>query len=91
MYHHERWNGRGYPEELRETMIPLSARIVAICDVFEAISSKRCYRDAMPLDKCFEIIRRGRGVDFDPMMVDIFLDCQEQISEIYHKELNEVI
>lgn len=72
-------------------MIPLSARIVAICDVFEAISSKRCYRDAMPLDKCFEIIRRGRGVDFDPMMVDIFLDCQEQISEIYHKELNEVI
>lgn len=91
MYHHERWNGRGYPEELRETMIPLSARIVAICDVFEAISSKRCYRDAMPLDKCFEIIRRGRGVDFDPMMVDIFLDCQEQISEIYHKELDEVI
>lgn len=54
--HHEKWNGKGYPDGLRETEIPLCARIMSIADVFDAVSEKRCYRDAMPLDECFKII-----------------------------------
>ena len=51
-YHHEKWNGKGYPDGLKRKEIPLCARIMAIADVFDAVSEKRCYRDAMPLEKC---------------------------------------
>jgi len=85
-YHHEKWNGRGYPEGLSRKEIPLCARIMAIADVFDAISMKRCYRDAMPLDKCFDIIREGSGQDFDPIMVEVFLDIRDKVEEI-HKEI----
>lgn len=63
MYHHEKWNGAGYPEGLKGTDIPLCARIMAVADVFDAVSAKRCYRDAMPIEECYRIIREGRGVD----------------------------
>lgn len=89
-YHHERWNGRGYPEGLREAVIPLSARIVAVCDVFEAISHDRVYRKAKPLEECFEIIRRGSGIDFDPLIVDVFLSMQDRFTELIEKEKNEI-
>ena len=85
-YHHEKWNGRGYPEGLSRKEIPMCARIMAIADVFDAISMKRCYRDAMPLDKCFDIIREGSGQDFDPIMVEVFLDIRDKVEEI-HKEI----
>ena len=62
--------------------IPLHARIMAVADVFDAVSQKRCYRDAMPLEQCFDIIRRGRGTDFDPDLVDIFLDSKEEIIQL---------
>ena len=55
---------------------------MAVADVFEAVSQKRCYRDAMPLEQCFDIIRRGRGADFDPDLVDIFLDSKEEIIQL---------
>ncbi len=84
-YHHEKWNGRGYPEGLKETQIPLCARIMAIADVFDAVSEKRCYRDAMPLEKCFSIIEEGKGRDFEPMLVDIFLDIRNSVEEV-HKQ-----
>ena len=78
-YHHEKWNGRGYPEGLSENAIPLSARIMAVADVFDAVSEKRCYRDAMPIDKCFQIISEGSGKDFDPILAETFLNIRESV------------
>ena len=82
-YHHEKWNGKGYPEGLDGEKIPLCARIMAIADVFDAVSAKRCYRDAMPIDQCFQIIENGRGTDFDPDLVDVFLSAKEEIIKVY--------
>lgn len=81
-YHHEKWNGKGYPDGLMRKEIPLCARIMAVADVFDAVSAKRCYRDAMPLEQCFAIIENGSGQDFDPFIAEVFLDMQEKISEI---------
>ena len=85
MYHHEKWNGKGYPEGLSGTDIPLCARIMAVADVFDAVSAKRCYRDALPLQKCYEIIESGRGTDFDPDVVDAFMKNNDNGEEIYYK------
>lgn len=86
-YHHEKWNGKGYPDGLTRKEIPLSARIMAVADVFDAVSAKRCYRDAMPLEQCFEIIENGSGQDFDPFIVETFLGMREEISAVV--KLNE--
>ena len=83
-YHHEKWNGRGYPKGLKKDEIPLCARIMSIADVFDAVSEKRCYRDALPLEQCFEIIEKGRGEDFEPILVDVFLDIKDDIIEGYN-------
>ena len=84
-YHHEKWNGRGYPEGMKEHEIPLEARIMAIADVFDAVSEKRCYRDALPLEECFQIIKEGSGRDFEPMLVDAFLEIRDQIEDTHDK------
>lgn len=86
-HHHEKWNGKGYPEGLKRRAIPLCARIMAVADVFDAISEKRCYRDAMPLDKCFQIIEEGSGQDFDPIIAEVFLDIRDKVEAI-HNEIN---
>ena len=86
-YHHEKWNGNGYPEGLDGEKIPLCARIMAIADVFDAVSAKRCYRDAMPIDQCFQIIEKGRGTDFDPDLVDVFLAAKEEIIKVYNTKI----
>lgn len=86
-YHHERWNGKGYPEGLNGEEIPLCARIMAVADVFDAISQNRCYRAAMPLDTCFEIIKEGSGKDFDPVIVDVFLEIRERVEAIHRTEI----
>ena len=86
-YHHEKWNGNGYPEGLKRRAIPLCARIMAVADVFDAISEKRCYRDAMPMDKCFQIIEEGSGKDFDPIIAEVFLSIRNKVEEI-HNETN---
>lgn len=77
-YHHEKWNGKGYPKGLEGEEIPLSARIMAVADVFDAVSEKRCYREAMPMDKCFEIIAQGSGTDFDPLIAEAFLGIRKK-------------
>lgn len=82
-YHHEKWNGRGYPEGLKGEEIPLHARIMAVADVFDAVSEKRCYREAMPLDKCFEIIEQGSGQDFDPQVVEVFMEIRSQVESVH--------
>lgn len=78
-YHHEKYNGKGYPEGLKGEEIPLGARIMAIADVFDAVSQKRCYREAMPVEECFKIIQEGIGRDFDPRLAKIFLDSRQEV------------
>jgi putative two-component system response regulator len=70
--HHERWDGTGYPQGLAGEAIPLAARISALCDVFDALISRRAYKDAWPLDDAVEAILRERGRHFDPAVVDAF-------------------
>ncbi len=72
-YHHERWDGAGYPEGLAGEDIPISARIMAIADVFDALVSERCYKKAMPVDKALATIRLESGSHFDPKLAEIFL------------------
>lgn len=88
-YHHEKWNGKGYPEGKKRKEIPLCARIMAIADVFDAVSAKRCYRDALPLDQCFRIIEEGSGWDFDPLIAEVFLDMREEVEKIYEKTIQD--
>lgn len=71
--HHERWDGKGYPRGLRGEAIPLEARILMIADVYDALTSKRSYRDAMPKDRALRIIRDGIGTEFCPTVAPIFL------------------
>lgn len=70
--HHEKWNGKGYPQGLAGDGIPISARIMALADVYDALRSKRVYKDAYPHDDCSRIIKRERGEHFDPAVVDAF-------------------
>lgn len=84
-HHHEKWNGKGYPDKISGASIPLCARIMTVADVFDAVSAKRCYRDALPLEKCFEIIEKGSGQDFDPDIASTFLGMKDKVSEIYSK------
>ncbi|MDO4166231.1 MAG: HD domain-containing protein [Eubacteriales bacterium] len=81
-YHHEKWDGSGYVAGLSGEEIPLSARIMALADVFDALVSKRCYKDAMSYDKAFQIIEESAGSHFDPQLAKIFLDMREEILEI---------
>lgn len=75
-YHHEWWNGRGYPYGISGEEIPLCARIMAVADVFDALTSKRCYKDAMPVEKAYAIIREESGTHFDPVVAIAFLRQQ---------------
>ena len=70
---HERWDGRGYPDRLSGEEIPLAARIVAVCDAYEAITGDRCYRKARPSESAREELRREAGRQFDPVVVEAFL------------------
>lgn len=87
-HHHEKWNGKGYPDGLSGENIPLCARIMAVADVFDAVSAKRCYRDAMPLEECYRIITGGRGSDFDPDIVDAFMLNTDAVEKIYHSKIH---
>jgi HD-GYP domain-containing protein (c-di-GMP phosphodiesterase class II) len=75
--HHERWDGLGYPQGLQGEEIPLAARIFAIADSFDAMTSDRPYRAAMPLERALDEIEAGSGTQFDPGVVDAFLDLVE--------------
>jgi putative two-component system response regulator len=80
--HHEKWDGTGYPDGLAEEEIPREARIVSVSDVFDALRAQRCYKPEFPLDQCFEMVRERAGTHFDPEVVDAFLQCREEITEI---------
>jgi putative two-component system response regulator len=74
--HHERWDGKGYPRRIRGEDIPLSARIIALVDAYDAITSRRRYKDAKPHEQAVEIIRSEAGRHFDPVIVEAFLRCE---------------
>ena len=81
-YHHERWDGKGYPCNLRGDDIPLCARIMAVADVYDALRSKRCYKDRIPAQEAYDIIINGSGTQFDPMVVHAFADVFDQIQAV---------
>lgn len=82
MFHHEKWNGKGYPEGLVEEEIPVSARSMALADVYDALTSERCYKKAFSHEKAKEIIMAERGVQFDPRFVDAFLREENEFETI---------
>ncbi|MBQ1310243.1 MAG: HD domain-containing protein [Blautia sp.] len=81
-YHHEKWNGSGYPKGLRGEEIPLSARIMAVADVYDALVSKRSYKEGFPVERAFAIIEEGKGTHFDPKIVMSFLKAKKKIREV---------
>lgn len=83
-FHHEKVNGKGYPMGLVGDMIPIEARIMALADVFDALVSKRCYKDAFTYEKAFNIITEDAGTHFDPKLVPIFLSCRDELEEYYN-------
>ncbi|MDX1692576.1 MAG: two-component system response regulator [Ketobacteraceae bacterium] len=80
--HHEKWDGSGYPRGLAGNNIPVSGRLMAIADVYDALISRRCYKDPFSHQYAVEFIRKGRGTHFDPVMVDKFLELTEQFRAI---------
>lgn len=80
--HHERWNGEGYPRGLSGQQIPLSARIMAVADVYDALVSERVYKKKWPHNQAVEEIQRQSGEHFDPIVVEAFLAIQEKIKQI---------
>ena len=75
---HERWDGRGYPDGLEGEQIPLAARIVFACDAFNAMTTDRPYRDAMPVEEGLAELRANAGTQFDPAVVDALVEVVEQ-------------
>lgn len=80
--HHEKYDGRGYPNGLKGTEIPIEGRIVALADVFDALTSKRCYKPAWPIEKAVDLIKDTREKHFDPEVVDAFFVSFEQILDV---------
>ncbi|MFS1423499.1 two-component system response regulator [Shewanella sp. 10N.286.48.B5] len=83
--HHEKWDGSGYPNGLSGEDIPLYGRIVAVADVFDALTSKRPYKEAWPVEKALELLKKEAGTHFDPQLVPLFVEKLDQILEIKAK------
>ncbi len=90
-YHHERWDGKGYPEKLHGEVIPLSARVMAVADVFDALTSPRVYKPAFPLEKALDIIREGSGTQFDPKCVEVFMESLDEVKVVLRKYNGEIV
>lgn len=88
-YHHEKWDGTGYPCGLKGEEIPMEARIMALADVFDALVSKRCYKEAFNYDQAFEIIRDSLGKHFDPDLGEHFLECRDKLTQYYDQYKDE--
>ncbi|MBF0264694.1 MAG: DUF3369 domain-containing protein [Gammaproteobacteria bacterium] len=83
--HHERWDGKGYPRGLSEQNISVEGRITAVADVFDALATKRCYKEAWSIDDVFEYFQSANGTQFEPALVTILFDNKEEILSIYDK------
>lgn len=84
-YHHENWDGNGYPFGISGEAIPFAARIVTVADVFDALTHSRPYKEAWPLDEAFDYISKQASHKFDPKVVKVFIDLKEEIIDIYNK------
>ena len=83
LYHHERWDGTGYPRGLAAEQIPLCARIMAVADVFDALYEERCYKSPIrPAGKVLEILEKGKNTQFDPIIVDVFAGLEHELKEL---------
>ena len=82
LYHHEKWDGTGYPMNLTRESIPYSARLMAISDVYDALVTKRVYKEAFSHEKTIEIIQEGSGTHFDPTLVEVFLQFNEEFKQL---------
>ena len=89
-YHHERWNGTGYPDKLAGEEIPMEARVMAVADVYDALVSKRCYKDRMTYEEAAAIILDGMGTQFDPALKDVFETCRPRLERYYDMQLQAV-
>jgi putative two-component system response regulator len=87
LYHHECWDGSGYPHGLAGAAIPESARIVALTDVFDALIHDRVYRPAFPEDTALAMMREGRGSQFDPTIFDCFVDVLPRLRAVREQVL----
>ena len=85
LYHHEKWNGTGYPMGLAGEQIPLCARIMAVVDVFDALTSKRVYKDAFSVDKAIDILKESSGSHFEPELVDEFIKIRSKIEKVFEE------
>ena len=83
LHHHERWDGSGYPDGLAGEDIPLPARIVAVTDVLEALTTDRPYREALPMAKALDYLKSQSGQQFDPAVIDALMARRERIQEIF--------
>lgn len=90
-YHHEKWDGSGYPDGLRGEEIPLCARIMAVADVFDALISKRCYKKAMSVEKAYSIIEESSGSHFDPVVAQAFIRIRPRVEAYLRNEETEEI
>lgn len=82
-HHHEKWNGFGYPDKLKGEEIPLEARIMAVADVYDALVSKRCYKEPMSFEKAAEVMIESMGSHFDPQLEQVFLLSRVRLEEYY--------
>jgi putative two-component system response regulator len=89
-HHHEWWNGEGYPSKLKGKRIPIHARIVAIADVFDALTHGRPFSPAWPIDRALEEIKARKGTQFDPELTDLFLDLIARL-RVEHEDLDEYL
>lgn len=79
--HHEKWDGTGYPQGLKQEQIPLEGRLMAVADVYDALISKRCYKEAMSFEEAQEIIIKGKGSSFDPLIIQAFIALKDDFKE----------
>jgi HD-GYP domain-containing protein (c-di-GMP phosphodiesterase class II) len=90
-YHHERWDGKGYPTGLKGEEIPIGARIISVADAYQALSSDRPYRKAFPPDKVVKILKEESGTKYDPSVIKVFLKVLSETEErSRNKTLSEI-
>lgn len=82
-HHHEKWNGAGYPDHLKGEDIPMEARIMAIADVYDALVSKRCYKEAMSFEQAYQVMMESMGSHFDPQMEQVFVKSKDKLEAYY--------
>ncbi|MGL5901460.1 MAG: HD-GYP domain-containing protein, partial [Cetobacterium sp.] len=84
-YHHEKWDGTGYPSGIKEKDIPLEARIVSLVDVYDALRQKKFHRDALSHKEAINLIEADKGISFDPELVQVFILNNKEFEKIYEE------